>query len=114
MVVGVCRITLSLPGNSSLKGKRSVVRRVLDRTQARFNVSIAEVGALDAHQRAILGLAVISNDGRHANAMVDTIVSFIEDQGAPVFDRQTELVHLGTLADGDRWPGGDGGDDEPW
>ena len=39
MVVGVCRIELRLAGVSSLKAKRSVVRRIVNRTMQRFNAA---------------------------------------------------------------------------
>ena len=71
VVVGVCRIAFCLPGNDSLKGKRRVVRRIVDRTRNKFNAAVAEVGALDEHRRRVLGFAVVSNDARHANSMLD-------------------------------------------
>ena len=100
MVVGVCQISLSLPGVTSLKAKRSVVRKVLDRTSNRFNVSAAEVGLQDVHRQAILGFAVVSGDRRHANSMLDSIASFVEGAAdAVVIDRSTELVSIGELGD---------------
>jgi uncharacterized protein YlxP (DUF503 family) len=103
MVVGVCQISLSLPGVTSLKAKRSIVRKVLDRTSNKFNVSAAEVAGQDAHQRAVLGFAVVSGDRRHANAMLDSIASFVEGAtDAVVMDRSTELVSMGELGD---WAG---------
>ena len=102
MVVGICRIELSLPGNDSLKGKRSVLRRIVDRTRQRFNVAVAEVDDMDAHERAVLGLAVVSNDARHANAMLDTIFKFVEGVGgAQVVGRTMEIVSGGTATDAD-------------
>ena len=98
MVVGVCRISLSLPGVKSLKAKRSVVRRVLDRTANRFNVAAAEVDAQDAHRRAVLGFAVVSGDRRHANSMLASISAFVEGATeAVVVDVATELVSMGDL-----------------
>ncbi|MGB5704233.1 MAG: DUF503 domain-containing protein [Polyangiales bacterium] len=98
MVVGVCQISLSLPGVTSLKAKRSIVRRVLDRTSNKFNVSAAEVGHQDVHRQAVLGFAVVSGDRRHANAMLDSIASFVEGAAdAVVMDRSTELVSIGEL-----------------
>jgi uncharacterized protein len=95
MVVGMCRIELSLTGNTSLKGKRSVVRRVVDRVRARFKVSMAEVDAMDVHQTACLGFAVVSNDGAHAVRMMDTIVAFVEHvSDAPLVDVEKDLVHF--------------------
>lgn len=103
MVVGVCQISLSLPGVTSLKAKRSIVRKVLDRTANRFNVSVAEVGQQDAHRSAVLGFAVVSGDRRHANSMLDSIASFVEGAAeAVVVDRSTELVSVGELTD---WTG---------
>jgi len=103
MVVGVCQISLSLPGVSSLKAKRSIVRKVLDRTANRFNVSVAEVGRQDAHRQALLGFAVVSGDRRHANAMLDSIAEFVQGSAdAVVLDRAIELVSVGDLGD---WTG---------
>ena len=102
MVVGVCRITLSIPGNDSLKGKRRVVRRIVDRTRNRWNASVAEVGFLDEHRRTLIGFAVVSNDARHANAMLDKIGVFVGGlTEAVILDRSMELIRLG------------GGDDSP-
>lgn len=96
MVVGVCSITLSIPANDSLKGKRRVVRRIVDRTRHHFNVAVAEVGFLDEHRRALIGFAVVSNDGRHANSMLDKIGSFVsQNTEAVVVDRSIELLRVG-------------------
>jgi uncharacterized protein len=96
MVVGTCRIVLSLPGNDSLKGKRKVVRGIVDKLRHRFNAAVAEVDDMDAHRRAVLGLAVVSNDVRHANSMLDTLTSFIAGASeAQIVDRQMEILHIG-------------------
>ncbi|HEB72698.1 MAG TPA: DUF503 domain-containing protein, partial [Nitrospirae bacterium] len=50
MVVGVCRISIALHGNRSLKGKRQVIQSVKDKVKKRFNISIAEVGNHDIVQ----------------------------------------------------------------
>ncbi|MCA9529249.1 MAG: DUF503 domain-containing protein [Myxococcales bacterium] len=103
MVVGVCQMRLALPGNDSLKGKRAVVRSVVERTAHRFNVAIAEVGAQDAHRRALLGFAVVSNDVAHANAMLDRIAAAVEraaEQAQAVPEGRTiEILHVGEEAD---------------
>lgn len=98
MVVGVCQISLSLPGVTSLKAKRSIVRKVLDRTANRFNVSAAEVAQQDAHRQATLGFAVVSGDRRHANSMLDSIAEFVEgSMDAVIVDRSMELISLADL-----------------
>jgi len=105
VIVGVCRIVLALPGVDSLKGKRSIVRRVIDRCRAKFNVAIAEVAEMDSHRRAVIGLSVVSNDARHANSMIDTIVSYASSATeAMVIDRSMEILTI------DDHFGGVGGD----
>ena len=95
MVVGTCRITLAIPENDSLKGKRSVVRRVIARVRARFNVAIAEVDALDAWDTAVLGFAVVGNDHRFVNQVLDKVVDHIEGLYlAEVEDHSFEILHL--------------------
>jgi uncharacterized protein YlxP (DUF503 family) len=95
MVVGVSQVTFSLPGNASLKGKRSVVRRIVDRTRAKFNASVSEVAQLDAHRVAVIGVAVVSNDGRHANSMLDHISGFMASlTQAVITGRSLEILHV--------------------
>ena len=96
VVVGVCRIALRIAGNDSLKGKRSVVRRIIDRTRNKFNTAVAEVGDLDEHRRASIGFAVVSNDAGHANSMLDNVTSFVSGlTEAEIVDRSVELIHVG-------------------
>ena len=109
MVVGACRMTFSLPGNDSLKGKRNVARRIVDRTKHRFNVALAEVEAMDDHRRLVLGFAVVSNDSSHANSMVDNITSFMAGVSeAVVIGRSMEILHVegepADLPDTSGWP----------
>ncbi len=103
MVVGICRIDLALPGNDSLKGKRAVLRGIIDRATRRFNVALAEVDAQDAHRRAVLGFAVVSSDRQHANRMVDGVVAFIEENAeARLVARRMELLSWNAPVDGGR------------
>ena len=44
MVVGVCRISLMIEESQSLKDKRSVLRRIKDRVQQKYNCAITKVG----------------------------------------------------------------------
>ena len=97
MVVGVCRLTLTIPEglNDSLKGKRGVVKRVISRTRNEFNVAMAEVGDNDVWDSAVLGFAVVANDHRFVNQVVDKVVHFIQELYlAEVEDWETEILHL--------------------
>lgn len=95
MLVGVCRVVLGLPGNNSLKGKRSVVKSVLERTRQKFHVAAAEVDDLDNHRRATLGFACVSNDARHARSMMDKVAAFIASSTeVPLIDREVRVERL--------------------
>jgi uncharacterized protein YlxP (DUF503 family) len=78
MIVGVCTIDLRLPGNDSLKGKRSVVRKIKERVKHTFNVSIAEVEDLDKLQRVGLGVAFVSNEASHVHSTLSKVVNCID------------------------------------
>ncbi|MBI3781737.1 MAG: DUF503 domain-containing protein [candidate division NC10 bacterium] len=93
MTVGTCRVELRIPGNSSLKGKRRVVKSIKDRVQGRFKVSIAEVDRLDDWQRATLGIACVSNNPRLVDEILSKVVSLIERDGdALILDYEIDLV----------------------
>ena len=96
MYVGACELVLGLSGNDSLKGKRSVVKSVIQRTRNRFNVAMAEVSDNDVHGHAILGFAVVGNDKRFVNSCVDKIIDAIEELGtAPIIGCQFEIEDYG-------------------
>jgi len=80
MHVGVARVALHLPENSSLKGKRMVVKSVAQRVRNRFNVAIAEVDAQDAWGVITLGIACLSDDPRHSNEVLSKVIDFIESE----------------------------------
>jgi hypothetical protein len=93
MTVGTCRVELHVSGNQSLKGKRRIVKSIKERVQARFNVSIAEVGFLDHWQRATLGIACVANDARFVDETLTKVVNFIESSpDARILDYEIDLV----------------------
>ena len=77
MIVGILQIELSIPDSFSLKDKRQAVRSLKDRIRHGHNVSIAEVGALDQHRRAILAVAMVSNDQAYVQSALDQLVNLI-------------------------------------
>ena len=80
MHVGVARVVLQLAENSSLKGKRMVVKSVAQRLRNRFNVAVAEIDTQDVWEVITLGITCVSDDPRHANAMLNKVVDFIESE----------------------------------
>jgi hypothetical protein len=76
--VGICQIKLRLPENSSLKGKRRVIKSIVTLVQNKFNVSVAEVEDQDAWQIATLGVSCISNNSQHTNEVLSKVVNFVD------------------------------------
>ena len=94
MVVGVLRLSLLLPENHSLKGKRSVLRRIKARVRDKFNVSIAEAGDHDLWQRAMLGICQVGTDEPFVDGALREIIRFIDDlQVAELGEEQIEFLH---------------------
>ncbi len=81
MLVGILQIEVLIPGATSLKDKRSVVRSLKDKLHREHQVSVAEVDALDRHRVAILGLSMVSNDAKHISATFDRVLKKV--QSAP-------------------------------
>ncbi len=102
MVVGTGLIDLRIPGCGSLKEKRSVLSRIIRRTQNEFNVSIAEVGDNDLWRRARVGFSVVGNDKPYINAKMDHILRFIDRlELAEVVRSRMEMVSFDDLMDVD-------------
>ncbi|MBZ4400434.1 DUF503 domain-containing protein [Myxococcus faecalis] len=96
MFVGVARLTLQIPESGSLKSKRQVLRRVMDRVKARFNVAMAEVEDQDLWQKATLALSVVGNERRHVDEQLEKVIHFIEEMYvAPLMSRETEILAFG-------------------
>lgn len=93
MTVALLRLTLRLP-SATLKEKRTIVKSVVERLRRRFNASVAEVDALDDPGMAVIGVACLSNESRHADAAIQTIARTVEEWrlDAEVVGIQTELI----------------------
>lgn len=92
MFVGVLQAELSIPGAFSLKEKRHVLRSLLDRLRREHAVSAAEVGDQDVWNRAVIGVAFVSNDARHAESHLQGVQNRLErDREAVLLDAQIEV-----------------------
>ena len=78
MTIGVLQVSLEIPGNRSLKGKRRVLNSLKARIRNKFNVSVAEIDTHDYWQRATIGVCCISSQSRHANETINKVARFIE------------------------------------
>ncbi len=81
MVIGTLTVPVHLHGLGSIKDKRRIVKSLVERLRSRFNASVSEVDALDNKRLAVIGIAVVSNEGRFVEEQLDTIVRFIQQDG---------------------------------
>lgn len=95
MIVAVARITLLIHDNQSLKGKRKVVKSLIEKVRHRFDAAIAEVEDHDLWQKAQLGVALVGNDATLLETRLDQIMRFMEGQHlAEIVDSQVELCYV--------------------
>jgi len=80
VVTGTLALDVLLGDVHSLKEKRSLVRPVLAEVRRRFAVSAAEVGALELHRRALLGVAVVAADRAHCVEVLDACERLVADR----------------------------------
>jgi hypothetical protein len=101
MFVGVARLVLQIPGARSLKDRRRVVKAFKDRVRARLPVSVAEVGDVERHQVATLGVAVVSGDSDRCREVLSRVRSLADQVGDAVLaDVRTEVVSFGAGGQG--------------
>jgi len=94
MVVGVLRLTLFIPENHSLKGKRQVLRAIKARVRNKFNVSIAESDDHELWQRAELGICQVGSSRAFVDSALREVVNYIDSMGlAPLGEEHLEIIN---------------------
>jgi uncharacterized protein len=94
MYVGYGALELHLPHARDLKAKRRVVRGLIDRLHARLRISVAETGHHDLHQRASVGVALVSRDLAELERLLDEVGRIADEEiEAVLLDWRPEVVH---------------------
>jgi uncharacterized protein len=93
-LVGLCTVTFYLPGITSLKGKRRIIKSLIARMRNTYNVSCAEVAQLDKWQSAVVAFACVSNSTAHIESSLQTILLWIESTfpDAIITHREIEIL----------------------
>ena len=90
-MLGFYQLEIYIPGALSLKEKRFVLKSIKDRIRKKFNVSIAELDGNDKWQKSLLGIAMVSNDGKLIEGSFNKILNMIDNDGrVEVIDRMIE------------------------
>jgi len=93
MIVGTLRVRLLIREARTLKDKRQVVKSIKDRLRNGFNVSVAEVDALDNRQVAELGLAMVSNEAHPIKVALGQVVEALRSHPvAELLDYEQEVA----------------------
>jgi len=79
MSIGILTIEIHLPGCSSLKEKRHRLKPLINRLQREFNISVAEINHHDVWQTSMVACALVSNDHRHTQRCLQSVVRWVED-----------------------------------
>ncbi|MDD2493942.1 MAG: DUF503 domain-containing protein [Tissierellia bacterium] len=88
MLVGTCQIELIIFESNSLKEKRHVIKSIIERIKSRFNVSIAEVDHNELWNRAVIGVAVVSNSKSLCESALSKVIDFIDN------DERVEIINF--------------------
>jgi uncharacterized protein YlxP (DUF503 family) len=78
--IGAGTIELEITDALTLKDKRQVVKALLDRLRARFNVSAAEVDHLDSPRFATLAICAVANDQAFVHQALEKVIDVVESE----------------------------------
>jgi uncharacterized protein len=96
MFVGVGRLVIQIPGATTIKDRRRVVKSFKDRLRAKLPISVAEVGDTEALQVATFGVAVVANEtGRCHEILASALAMARVLPDAVLCDVRTEVVPFG-------------------
>ena len=73
IIIGLCTVEFELPGITTLKDKRSILKSLLTRLHHQFNISTAEVDFHDVVNSSVIAFTAVTTDTRHANQIISTI-----------------------------------------
>jgi len=80
-MIGSVELELRLPACNSLKEKRSVLRRFLERVRREYGVAIAEIASQDDWRSAVIEVAAVSNERAHLHRILTRVVDDADRPG---------------------------------
>jgi uncharacterized protein YlxP (DUF503 family) len=92
--VGLLTIEVYVPGITSLKEKRGVVKPLVARIRKDFNVSVAEIDDNDQLGHAVLGVACVSPSADYAHGLLTRVAESVSKWrlDAELVDYQIEIL----------------------
>ena len=82
MLVALSSFDLRIPGCTSLKQKRHVVKTLTAALRGKFNVAVAEVDHQNLWQRTTLAVSAVGAQGFHLRKVMHEVERFVSAQPA--------------------------------
>lgn len=94
IILGLCTVEFELAGVTNLKEKRSILKSMLARLHNTFNISTAEIDFHDVVNASVIAFTLVTNDTRHANQTISTIINWIEKHypDAQIVNQEIEIL----------------------
>jgi hypothetical protein len=80
MSIGILIIDIKIPLNSSLKGKRRILKSIKQKISNRFNVSIAETDNHNLWQKATFTIAKVGINKSNVNSTLSKIENYLTEK----------------------------------
>jgi len=92
--VGLLTLEIYVPGTTSLKEKRGIVKPLVARIRKEFNVSVAEVEDHDQLGHAVLAVVAVSVSGDYVYGLLQRVAESVAAWrlDAELVDYQIELL----------------------
>ena len=92
--VGLLTLEIYIPGVTSLKEKRGIVKPLIARIRKEFNVSVAEAEDHDQLGHTVLAVAAVSPSGDYAYGLLQRVAESVAGWrlDAELVDYQIELL----------------------
>ena len=93
MKIGLLRVDLLIPMCTSLKKKRSILKRQIHRLRTHYNVGVSEIGRNDAWKNAQLGIVTINTRSHYIERAFKAILQELDQNGdIEVVETSIELL----------------------
>lgn len=93
MVIGSLRVRLHIPGANSLKDKRSVLKKTINRLRTHHNCAVAEVDDQDVWRSAVLAIVTVYAQRDQVESLFSMIMRDLTTAADfEVVDQHTELL----------------------
>ncbi len=91
--IGLLELDILIPGSTSLKDKRKVIRSLKDKLRERYNVSVAEVDYQDLVGRCHLAVVTVAPDCSKAQERLDAAARLADSiPGAVVREQMVQFL----------------------